>query len=278
MSLRMNANKKSTGILAGKAGAELFGDARLEVAGCLLLRCTAGQASLTISSSEFILSEGVLAMLVFDMMILPRRVSRDFKCDFCEINMRGAGKLFFPFSDNGFWDFIYKTPVFEAEGAYSGLFHGWFDMLLRFQVLSEHSREKILYNEVSNFLMMLGDYIYSRSDSDASPSIKNRGWSIILGFIRLLHRHYAEQHTVKWYADRLHVSADYLNRLCKIHIGESAKAHIDAQIIAVVKSLLLTTDLSVKTISDELHFVDSSYLCRVFRRVTGMTPLEFRHR
>ena len=29
MSLRMNANKKSTGILAGKAGAELFGDARL---------------------------------------------------------------------------------------------------------------------------------------------------------------------------------------------------------------------------------------------------------
>lgn len=46
----------------------------------------------------------------------------------------------------------------------------------------------------------------------------------------------------------------------------------------MVKNLLDTTALTVKQIAERLHYDDPSYLCRIFRKQTGMTPLRFRNR
>lgn len=45
-----------------------------------------------------------------------------------------------------------------------------------------------------------------------------------------------------------------------------------------IKTYLSSTDLSVKNIANELNYEDASYLCRFFRRMTGMSPLEYRER
>ncbi|MDE5959805.1 MAG: AraC family transcriptional regulator, partial [Muribaculaceae bacterium] len=39
---------------------------------------------------------------------------------------------------------------------------------------------------------------------------------------------------------------------------------------------LESTGLQIKDIARRLHFEDSSHLCRVFRRHTSMSPLEYR--
>ncbi len=51
---------------------------------------------------------------------------------------------------------------------------------------------------------------------------------------------------------------------------------INWQIVVRIKTLLQSTDLSVKSIAEELNFEDPAYLCRFFRRETGMSPQEFR--
>lgn len=45
-----------------------------------------------------------------------------------------------------------------------------------------------------------------------------------------------------------------------------------------IKSLLTTTELTVKEIADMYCFESSSYLGRYFRRHIGMTPSEYRLR
>ena len=42
--------------------------------------------------------------------------------------------------------------------------------------------------------------------------------------------------------------------------------------------LLDTTDLSVKQIAERLHYDDPSYMCRIFRKHTGMSPIEYRNK
>lgn len=79
------------------------------------------------------------------------------------------------------------------------------------------------------------------------------------------------------YAGRLNVTPNYLNIISKRNTGTTAKEQINLQIGLVVRMLLDTTDLSVKQIASRLHYEDPSYLCRIFRKQTGMSPLQYRH-
>ena len=54
-------------------------------------------------------------------------------------------------------------------------------------------------------------------------------------------------------------------------------AFIDLARYSSVGEYTDTTDLSVKQIAARLHYDDPSYLCRLFRKQTGMSPLEYRH-
>lgn len=57
---------------------------------------------------------------------------------------------------------------------------------------------------------------------------------------------------------------------------QSPKELIDRQTVMEIKAYLVNTDMSVKAIASELHFEDVSYMCRYFRRLTGMTPMDCR--
>jgi len=51
---------------------------------------------------------------------------------------------------------------------------------------------------------------------------------------------------------------------------------IDRQVILEIKALLEIGKLSIKEIADEVNFEDTSYLCRYFKRHTGITLTEFK--
>lgn len=72
------------------------------------------------------------------------------------------------------------------------------------------------------------------------------------------------------------ITPDYLNKVCHRAYGITPKALIDQQLIVEIKSYLNDTTLPVGEIAELLNFEDASYMCRFFRRKTGMSPLEFR--
>lgn len=53
--------------------------------------------------------------------------------------------------------------------------------------------------------------------------------------------------------------------------------NIDYQVLVAFKISFQDTSLLVKDIASELNFDDPSYMCRFFRRMTGVSPMEFKN-
>ncbi|HAR72807.1 MAG TPA: AraC family transcriptional regulator [Flavobacteriaceae bacterium] len=96
-------------------------------------------------------------------------------------------------------------------------------------------------------------------------------------FNMLIDEFYKEEKSVVFYAEKLHISANYLNILCKKHLKVSATQLIQQRIIIEAKRLLKSGDLSIKEIAFDLGFTDHAYFSNFFKTQTNITPSEFRN-
>lgn len=95
-------------------------------------------------------------------------------------------------------------------------------------------------------------------------------------FNMLIEEHFKEEKMVTFYASELHISANYLNILCKKNLDLSATQLIQQRVLLEAKRLLQSTDMSIKEISFELGFIDHAYFSNFFKSQTGVTPTEFK--
>lgn len=82
--------------------------------------------------------------------------------------------------------------------------------------------------------------------------------------------------TVKYFADRVCLSANYFGDMVRRQTGQTASEYIQQKIIGRAKEYLLSSDMTMSQISYELGFQYPQHLSRMFKRVTGYTPNEFR--
>lgn len=95
-------------------------------------------------------------------------------------------------------------------------------------------------------------------------------------FADLVETHFAQERSVTFYAQKLHIHPNYLNALIKSHTGLTAKESIQNRILLETKYLLHTTDLSIKEISNEMGFDDPTYFNVFFKRFENTTPASYR--
>lgn len=82
--------------------------------------------------------------------------------------------------------------------------------------------------------------------------------------------------TVKYIAEQMNLSPNYLSDLLKKETDRSALDHIQSFIIDKAKNALLSSNESVSQIAYHLGFEYSQHFSKMFKLKTGMTPVEFR--
>lgn len=123
----------------------------------------------------------------------------------------------------------------------------------------------------ANFLNML----YSRSESQSS-SADGHGNAVFSRFIELVNKHCEAEHNIDFYARKVFLTSHYLGTLVKQVSGLTAKEWIDRAIVTKAKIMLKNTDLQSAQISDRLNFPNASFFSKYFKRLTGMTPQQYR--
>lgn len=103
------------------------------------------------------------------------------------------------------------------------------------------------------------------------------GNHLLRPFKQFLEKHYSTDHKVSDYAARLAVTADYLNKTLKSLTGVSAKDHIQNKLIIEAKRSLTFSNVSNKELAYSLGFEESAHFNNFFKKMTGLTPSEFRN-
>ena len=95
-------------------------------------------------------------------------------------------------------------------------------------------------------------------------------------FQALLTLHLRDRWTLAAYARALGVSERHLSRICQKSLGQPASAVIEAACMREASRLLAYTRAPISQIGYGLGFEDPSYFSRVFRRVMGLSPAQYR--
>ena len=77
-------------------------------------------------------------------------------------------------------------------------------------------------------------------------------------------------------ADAIHMNPDYLSYLFHKQSGMLLNTYITNERINAAKKLLMTTDMSLQEIADATGFSNSSYFHKQFKKVTSVTPQQYR--
>jgi AraC-like DNA-binding protein/mannose-6-phosphate isomerase-like protein (cupin superfamily) len=88
--------------------------------------------------------------------------------------------------------------------------------------------------------------------------------------------HYKERITLDSLSEQFFINKFYLTRMFKEQFGTTVLAYLDQVRITHAKQLLRFSDLTVESIGREVGIEDGAYFNRVFKKVEGVTPGEYR--
>ena len=243
-----------------------------------LMLCTDGFSTLSIDFKERPFCKGDLAVVPDTMTLIPLESSEGFQAMVISVSPENCEEMEYKITDNLFWDFMCSHPVLHPDDMQYGMLKEWFGQM---RWLMDNCCEKYLNKAISSsictFFMMLYSELESVIEKSESDDLNTgRVGRLMSDFNSLVSRYHKKHREVSYYADMLSITPDYLNKLVKSQWKMSAKEYIDWQAVMAIKEYLTATDMPVKMIAIDMHYDDSSYMCRFFRKMTGMSPTEFR--
>jgi two-component system, response regulator YesN len=94
--------------------------------------------------------------------------------------------------------------------------------------------------------------------------------------LHYINNHYDEKLSLEDVAQKLHLSKHYLCNAFKKATGENMSLYINKLRIEKAKRLILESDGRAKEIFEEVGYSNQQYFSKVFKKITGMTIMEYK--
>lgn len=143
---------------------------------------------------------------------------------------------------------------------------------LNSQFLTLMSQEQ----NVDDLCYLLQDVV--ESFMDAMFSGKDKGNPYIRHALRYMADNYNQPLTLSLVAETVGLSTSYFSTLFHEIVGISFREHLCRIRVEESKRLLLSSDFSLTDIAIAMGFTDQSYYCKVFKRIVGIPPGQYRNR
>lgn len=181
-------------------------------------------------------------------------------------------RLSFIESLNLFQNYGQNPPLIPTENQFEAI-EGFLNQI--FNLFNSEANMKFL--SIGAFLKLL--LIECNNICSINPiesEIDSSGDNLIRLFKKEVESNYKKEHSTTFYANKLFITPDHLNRTFKAKIGKTAKDYIQARIITEAKRLLYFTDLSNKEIGFKLGFNEPANFSAFFKKHTQVSPSNFK--
>jgi AraC-like DNA-binding protein len=125
------------------------------------------------------------------------------------------------------------------------------------------------------FFLDLGNIYLGKKKQFTTPAL-SRKEELFLDFLSLLRKNCKKQHDVRFYANELCITTQYLSSILKKESGKSASQWIQNALMIEAKGMLKMPRVNVQQVANELNFPDQSTFGKFFKKHAGMSPLAFR--
>lgn len=148
-------------------------------------------------------------------------------------------------------------------------------------VYQECSNEKHLYgNEMQRcsiwmYFMDIAD-ILSKQEIETGQFSSNRQRELFVEFMKLLPSYVRKEHSVAFFASRLCVTPQYLNRIINRFTHKTVSEWINLTLIGEISKQLENTNDTMQRIADDFNFPDQASLTKFFKRKTGYSLTGYR--
>lgn len=130
-------------------------------------------------------------------------------------------------------------------------------------------------NEKLNALLTLIMAESWHPDTQSANSRKKKDLQELRAY---LDEHYQERITLDDLSERFYINKFYLTRIFKEQFGVSINNYLLQVRITQAKQHLRFSDMSIEKVAAEIGIDDVRYFTRIFKKVEGMTPGEYRKR
>lgn len=156
-----------------------------------------------------------------------------------------------------------------------------FDLMQRAhtELPAQSQRARLSVRTYSKMMLVLLVNYYSRFRG-LEPVFhhKQRDLERLLPLFEFIEQNYQEEISVDDAAATVHMSKSHFMRFFKQATGQPLIAHLNQFRVVKAQHLLSTTSKSVADVGQEVGFCNQSYFGLVFRRLTHVTPREYRNR
>lgn len=266
----------SEGGRSGETDFKAYESNLIGISGCLVILVQEGFAVVSVGFRRRVLRRGMMAVLFYDDSFWVERSSRNFRCRYVALSEDNVQDAIYRLTSPYFWDSLSENPIFMPPPRLWRQLEGWYaQMEMICGGVAQEYADAMMRNNILNLFMAMDSEISRLGPGEKGAVSRSR--ALIIKFLKLLAKHYRQQREVSFYARQLCITTTYLYKLTHKRWNLSPKDIINQQTVSEIKSLLSTTDMSVKEIAHALNFEDPPYMCRYFRQHTGLSPIEFRN-
>ena len=136
---------------------------------------------------------------------------------------------------------------------------------------SDYIRDMRINGKLNDLLTLLMESSWHQGNSSNAP--KKMDISLVKSFLDV---HYSEKLSLESVASHFFIDKHYLARLFKEQYGVTLVTYLQQVRITHAKRMLRFTDKSIEEIGRECGIGELNYFSRVFKKLEGVSPSEFR--
>lgn len=242
---------------------------KIDEYGCCI--CLEGEANGNIDLMSCRLKPSMMAINVPGQLLEQHNMSGDFKgigITMSEGFVKGLGLPYNFQLDR----MLRESPLLELQPSQLEAMLTYCRMASRLLEAERPYQIETLRHLTCAFFYGIGTYLYQLS---VDRHFSNEEM-VMQKFLAEVKANCCSERKVQYYADRLNISMGYLFSIIKRVSGRPPGEWIDNYVTEEARALLKGTNLTIQQISHQLGFPSQSFFGKFFKRVTGLSPKEYR--